>query len=98
MSHVPSATFILCCKSNANHTSSFLQTLKSNPGTTPQLYQAHGQTDELVPTEWGKTTSQKLTALGVNACFHTYPIAHDMNWKEIDGWTKWVKEMLPQKS
>ncbi|KAI0239230.1 Lysophospholipase-like protein 1 [Lamellibrachia satsuma] len=80
-----------------NKDSAVYETLQSNPGKTPQLYQGHGETDGLVPIEWGKTTSEKLASLGVNTSFHSYPIDHEMNWREIDAWTKWVEEILPGK-
>ncbi|KAK2183975.1 hypothetical protein NP493_288g01038 [Ridgeia piscesae] len=80
-----------------NTESAVYETLRSNPGKTPPLHQGHGDTDELVPIEWGKATSVRLASLGVKTSFQSYPIDHEMNWKEIDALTKWVEATLPEK-
>nr|CAI5842208.1 unnamed protein product [Callosobruchus analis] len=59
------------------------------------LYMCHGDTDEIVPIEWGKQTFDSLKDLGVEGEFITINnIGHELEKKEIQGLFTWIESII----
>lgn len=64
---------------------------------TPPLLQFHGDSDTIVPIEWGKETYDNLKKLGVNATFVPLKnIKHELIVTEIQDFKQWVNNILPE--
>ena len=51
---------------------------------------AHGQFDPMVPMQFGRTSAQRLEAVGFNVDWHDYPMAHAVCADEIDDIRAWL--------
>lgn len=67
--------------------------------SVPELFQCHGQSDDLVLHEWGKDTSTLLQKTGMNCSFHSYPgLYHQICRPEMELLQQWILKILPPTS
>lgn len=90
-----------CCTMSSflNKNSIIYKCLKENPGiSTPPLLQFHGNTDTLVPIQWGEETYNSLKELGVNVQFVPLKnVDHELNATELKSFKEWLLNILPDK-
>ncbi len=92
---------LLSCLPNVkDHISTkfLLQVLQSDmvSSNLPPVFQTHGQKDDIVPFEWGKTTNKRLSKLGVNTIFREYPsLFHQISTQEMKDLRQWLHQRLP---
>ncbi|KAG7297053.1 hypothetical protein JYU34_019986 [Plutella xylostella] len=70
--------------------------LKSSPGQLPPLLQLHGDSDELVPVEWGISTHDRLKELGVQGDFQVLQkLGHSINTRGMHHIKEFIEKLLP---
>lgn len=89
---------VFACSSFLNTDSVVYESLEGvGKGTKlPKLLMFHGDRDTLVPMDWGRTTFDKLTELGVQGEF--VPLRntlHELKTKEITQLIEWINTNLP---
>ncbi|XP_066451179.1 lysophospholipase-like protein 1 [Eleutherodactylus coqui] len=63
----------------------------------PELFQCHGQADELVFHQWGEKTCTRLKGLGVTSSFHSFPnLLHELSLQELEQLRAWILKKLPE--
>ncbi|XP_053695463.1 lysophospholipase-like protein 1 [Sabethes cyaneus] len=63
----------------------------------PELLMFHGEKDELVPIEWGQTTFNELTKLGVRGKFVPHRSAyHEIKKDQLEQVIEWVNKLIPE--
>ena len=73
------------------------QALEQNKSPSPPMFFSHGTDDSLVLYEWGRSTHNKLTALGVHGPFLSYDgLDHDMSTEELIKLKQWIRQMIPE--
>lgn len=73
-----------------------LQSLKAQKEPLPKLFMCHGGRDPLVDFAWGKSTFEKLQAVGVDAEFHAYEnLFHEINRSELKKLREWIGATIP---
>ncbi|XP_075060365.1 lysophospholipase-like protein 1 isoform X2 [Mixophyes fleayi] len=71
--------------------------LEGSQQSLPELFQCHGQADELVFHQWGERTCALLKGLGVLSTFHSFPkLFHELNLQEIELLKSWILNKLPE--
>ncbi|CAB3370689.1 Hypothetical predicted protein [Cloeon dipterum] len=64
--------------------------------TAPPLFQTHGDNDTLVPSAWGNATHLKLSQLGVNASFRSFPrTEHELKKPALKALYSWLLDRIP---
>ncbi|GAB1594725.1 alpha/beta hydrolase [Lysobacter claricitrinus] len=58
------------------------------------VFVAHGRQDPVVPYAAGEDAARRLRALGFQAEFHAYPMAHQVCVEEIDALRGWFDRIL----
>ena len=58
------------------------------------VFMAHGSLDNVVPIELGKAGYRQLQALGYDAVWHEYRIAHEVSMDEITAIGLWLRNRL----
>ncbi len=67
------------------------------PKDTP-IFLVHGNTDYVLPFQYGVQTQQQLLANGyANIEWHEYPMSHDVCQQEIVDISSWLQKVLPAK-
>jgi len=91
---------VFACSSFLNRDSVVYDSLKNrtNPGSSlPELKMFHGDSDSLVPSEWGEESFKKLNELGVQGDFtilkNTF---HELKKRELLDLQTWIWKKLPQ--
>jgi phospholipase/carboxylesterase len=60
------------------------------------IYVAHGDLDNLIRPEWGKSTCKRLQELGMTATYKEYTaLSHGLCREEIRDLKSWIKERVP---
>jgi len=54
------------------------------------IFQAHGTQDPMVPMERGRAARERLSALGCQVEWHTYPMGHEVHPQEIQEIGAWL--------
>ncbi|XP_073819910.1 lysophospholipase-like protein 1 [Musca autumnalis] len=89
---------IFACSSFLNYDSVVYDSLSRHNDKThlPELLMFHGDRDPLVPMEWGQTTFNKLTELGVKGTFTTLSNTfHELKKRELLDLNRWILSKLP---
>lgn len=73
-------------------------TARKDDKTTPELFMAHGDRDELVKFEWGEKTFQKLQTFGVKGEFKRFKYLHELGTEEMIYLRQWIDNLLPDTS
>ncbi len=60
-----------------------LETERSAENSSIPIFQAHGTKDPMVPPAAGEMARDRMTGLGYEVVWKTYPIAHEVNAEEI---------------
>jgi phospholipase/carboxylesterase len=71
-----------------------LDTEASEANRATPIFQAHGTFDPMVPMERGRAAHDRLTALGYDTRWRTYPMEHQVNAEEIDDVGRWLGEVF----
>jgi len=58
------------------------------------VFLAHGRFDEVIPMVLGNAAYRQLEALGYEASWREYPIAHEVNFDEIKAVGRWLNAVL----
>jgi phospholipase/carboxylesterase len=58
------------------------------------IFQAHGSFDMMVPAIKGQTSAERLTELGYEVTWKTYPMGHEVHPYEIRDIAGWMKDRL----
>ncbi|XP_063392757.1 lysophospholipase-like protein 1 [Cydia fagiglandana] len=80
-----------------NNGSVVYQELKNaSSSTLPPLLQCHGDNDDVVPMEWGKTTYNELKTLGAPIQFHVLErLGHQINKRGLNLIRDFIEKHLP---
>lgn len=64
---------------------------------TPVFF-AHGEDDNIVPTQFGQKSAQRLKELGIEVTFKTYSnMAHSASQQEMSDVDRFVERLIPRK-
>ncbi|KAK5644138.1 hypothetical protein RI129_007983 [Pyrocoelia pectoralis] len=86
---------VFALSSFLNRDSEVFHSLKVQGVPHTPLLMYHGESDDLVPIKWGKTTFETLTSLGVKGDFVSLPnTLHELKKKELEELFKWIRELL----
>lgn len=82
-----------------NHYSTVYQELQNDVRmSVPPLLQIHGESDYLVPFNWGQTTFNRLKELGVQGEFYAMGrLGHSINRRGMTIVKEWIEKQLPEK-
>lgn len=69
-------------------------TERSDANALTPIFMAHGQYDNVVQIERGKTSCELLRALGYEVEWHEYPMAHSVCMEEIADLNRWLVKVL----
>lgn len=90
---------VFACSAFLNNNSIVYDSIKnksSKNGVFPELRMFHGELDTLVQCDWGKTTFDQLTGLGIKAEFTTLKnTLHELKKKEMQDISEWLVKILP---
>ncbi|KAM4040854.1 lysophospholipase-like protein 1 [Anomaloglossus baeobatrachus] len=88
---------VFALSSFLNENSVVYKDLEATPQNLPELFQSHGQADELVSHQWGERTCSRLSGLGVTSSFHSFPnLLHELSLQELEQLRSWILEKLPE--
>lgn len=71
-----------------------LESTVHNANRDLPIFIGHGDADDVVTTNVGEHTFQRLNALGYEIEWHTYPIAHEVCLEEIHDIGEWLTGIL----
>ncbi|XP_068135786.1 lysophospholipase-like protein 1 isoform X1 [Hyperolius riggenbachi] len=87
---------VFALSSFLNDNSIVYKELEGHQQNIPELFQCHGQSDELVFHQWGERTHTLLKGLGVPSSFHSFPnLYHELSVQELEQLKAWIKQKLP---
>ncbi|XP_056424335.1 lysophospholipase-like protein 1 isoform X2 [Hyla sarda] len=88
---------VFALSSFLNNNSIVYKELEAAPQSLPELFQCHGQADELVFHQWGENTCTRLKGLGVTSSFHSLPnLLHELSLQELELLHSWILKKLPE--
>ncbi|MEM1451697.1 MAG: dienelactone hydrolase family protein [Planctomycetota bacterium] len=67
---------------------------RSEANAATPILQCHGTQDPMVTPAMGEAARERLTALGYEVEWHTYPMAHQVCAEEIDEIGRWLRARL----
>jgi len=67
---------------------------RSDANALTPIFMGHGQHDNVVDIERGKTSREVLRALGYEVEWHEYPMAHSVCMEEIVDLNRWLLKVL----
>jgi len=69
---------------------------KSERQSRAPVYMTHGDKDQLIRLEWGRSTMERLKDLGIPTTFKEYPgLGHDLSKEEIEDLETWILDQIP---
>ena len=69
-------------------------TERSDANALTPIFMGHGQHDNVVDIERGKTSREVLRALGYEVQWHEYPMAHSVCMEEVADLNRWLVKVL----
>ncbi|KAM9316855.1 lysophospholipase-like protein 1 [Gastrophryne carolinensis] len=88
---------VFALSSFLNENSIVYKELEESQQGAPELYQCHGQADELVFHQWGERTNTMLQARSVPSSFHSFPnLYHELGLSELEQLKSWILKKLPE--
>ncbi len=69
-------------------------TERSDANALTPIFMGHGQHDNVVDIERGKTSREVLRALGYEVEWHEYPMAHSVCMEEVADLNRWLVKVL----
>ncbi|KAG8584413.1 hypothetical protein GDO81_008822 [Engystomops pustulosus] len=88
---------VFALSSFLNENSVVYKELEAARQSLPELFQCHGQADELVFHQWGEKTCARLKGLGVTSSFHSFPnLFHELSLQELEQLRSWILKKLPE--
>jgi phospholipase/carboxylesterase len=69
-------------------------TERSDANALTPVFMGHGQHDNVVDVERGKTSREVLRALGYEVEWHEYPMAHSVCMEEVGDLNRWLLKVL----
>ena len=69
-------------------------TERSDANALTPIFMGHGQHDNVVDIERGKTSREVLRALGYEVEWHEYPMAHSVCMEEVGDLNRWLVKVL----
>ncbi|CAN2387446.1 Lysophospholipase-like protein 1, partial [Pristimantis euphronides] len=88
---------VFALSSFLNENSIVFKELEGTQQSLPELFQCHGQADELVFHQWGEKTCTRLKGLGVTSSFHSFPnLFHELSLQELEQLQSWILKKLPE--
>ncbi|XP_055495699.1 lysophospholipase-like protein 1 [Leucoraja erinacea] len=92
----PQVAGVFALSSFLNKNSVVYQVIQNAKLPMPELFQSHGDNDQLVLYEWGKETCETLHSLGVKTTFNTFPnLQHELCKPELEQLKSWILHKLP---
>ncbi|XP_033102988.1 lysophospholipase-like protein 1 isoform X2 [Anneissia japonica] len=80
-----------------NQESLVYKALQAHSGPIPPLFACHGNADELVLYDWGKSTVETLQEHNVQTEFHTIPgLSHELHKGVLQQLKAWILKVLPE--
>lgn len=80
-----------CFLSTSSHIWSMNHSDTNGAKRIPPIKMIHGEADDLIPCEWGRTTSKLLADNGLDVTFSTIPnLRHDLSDEEVADVMKWI--------
>jgi len=67
-----------------------LEAERSQANLRTPIFQAHGTFDPMVQVERGRSSYERLAALGYDVVWHDYPMQHQVCWEEIRDLSAWL--------
>jgi len=67
---------------------------RSDANALTPIFMGHGEHDEIVIVERGRTSREALVALGYQVEWHEYPMAHSVCMEEISDLNRWLVKVL----
>jgi phospholipase/carboxylesterase len=67
---------------------------RSDANALTPIFMGHGQHDNVVDIERGKTSREVLRALGYEVQWHEYPMAHSVCMEEVGDLNRWLVKVL----
>jgi phospholipase/carboxylesterase len=58
------------------------------------IFMAHGRNDPIVPYDLGKSSLEKLSALGYSVEWHEYAMQHTVCMEEVEAITQWLNARM----
>lgn len=58
------------------------------------IFISHGETDQVLPFDWGVANDEYFRKLGANVTFRTYPVGHTVSIENHQDFIKWIAEQL----
>ncbi|XP_062911817.1 lysophospholipase-like protein 1 [Mobula hypostoma] len=90
------AAGVFALSSFLNKNSAVYQAIQKTKISMPELFQCHGNNDQLVLYEWGKESCSNLQSLGVKTTFNTLPnLHHELCKPELEQLKSWILHKLP---
>ncbi|XP_073484467.1 lysophospholipase-like protein 1 [Aquarana catesbeiana] len=90
---------VFALSSFLNENSIVYKELESCHQSLPELFQCHGEADQLVFHQWGERTNNLLKGLGVPSSFHSFPkLYHEFSLQELEQLRSWILQKLPDDS
>ncbi|XP_069787355.1 lysophospholipase-like protein 1 [Narcine bancroftii] len=87
---------VFALSSFLNKNSAVYQAVQNSNMSMPELFQCHGNNDQLVLYEWGKESNLNLQSLGVKTTFNTFPnLHHELCKPELEQLKSWILHKLP---
>ena len=68
----------------------FAESEASNTGRRRDIMMCHGRQDSVVPFEYGRSSRDRLTAIGCAVHWHEYPMAHEVCADQIRDISAWL--------
>ncbi|XP_043917358.1 lysophospholipase-like protein 1 [Protopterus annectens] len=94
---LPHVAGVFALSSFLNKESICYQVLREYSGPLPELFQCHGESDDLILHQWGEETNKELKALGVPCSFHSFPdLDHELHKAELEMLKSWILQKLPE--
>ncbi|XP_040286381.1 lysophospholipase-like protein 1 [Bufo bufo] len=88
---------VFALSSFLNENSVVFKELEASQQSLPELFQCHGQADELVFHQWGEKTCTRMKGLGVTSSFHSFPnLLHELSLQELEQLRSWILKKLPE--
>ncbi|XP_018427487.1 PREDICTED: lysophospholipase-like protein 1 [Nanorana parkeri] len=90
---------VFALSSFLNENSVVYKELEGCHESLPELFQCHGQSDQLVFHQWGERTNTFLKDVGVSSSFHSFPnLYHELGLQEVEQLRSWILKKLPDDS
>jgi phospholipase/carboxylesterase len=67
---------------------------RSDANALTPIFMGHGEQDEIVIVDRGRTSRDALLALGYQVEWHEYPMAHSVCMEEISDLNRWLVKVL----